>query len=345
MKIRNAPTNFARCVTRFLTSHLPGERNLSPHTIRSYSLALKTYIGYLDSSAGIKPERIMLKDITADSIKGFLASMEDSECIICPNTHNQRLSALKSFVRYAILEDPVFLQDGQRILAIPSKRSSTHEIVYLEKEAMKALLAVPDQTSVRGRRDLAIMAMLYDTGARIQELIGLKVKDVRLVKPETATLLGKGRKMRTVPIMTETARIVESYMRDQGFPEQPACGDIHLFSSTNRSQFTRPGVARILERHFAIAKAANPTIPFPKNIHPHAIRASRAIHLLESGVNIIVIRDFLGHTSVTTTQVYLRVNNKTKQDAITKAYPPLTEAVPAWRENSDLMALLKELCS
>jgi len=121
------------------------------------------------------------------------------------------------------------------------------------------------------------------------------------VKPETATLLGKGRKMRTVPIMTETARIVESYMHDRGFLEQSACGDLHLFSSTNRAQFTRPGIARILKRHFAIAKAANPTIPFPKNIHPHAIRASRAIHLLESGVNIIAIRDFLGHTSVTTT--------------------------------------------
>jgi len=323
MKVRSAPTNFARCITRFLTSHLPGERNLSSQTIRSYSLALKMYIGYLDSSAGIKPERIELKDITADSIKGFLASMGDSECI-SPNTHNQRLSALKSFVRYAILEYPAFLQDGQRILAIPSKRSSTHEIVYLEKEAMKALLAVPDQTSVRGRRDLAIMAMLYDTGARIQELIGLKVKDVRLVKPETATLLGKGRKMRVVPIMTETAGIVESYMHDREFLEQSTCGDLHLFSSTNRAQFTRPGIARILKRHFAIAKAANPTIPFPKNIHPHAIRASRAIHLLESGVNIIAIRDFLGHTSVTTTQVYLRVNNKAKQDAITQAYPPLT---------------------
>lgn len=344
MKVRNAPTNFARCVTHFLTSHLPGERNLSSQTIRSYSLALKMYIGYLDSSAGIKPERIELKDITADSLKGFLASMGDSECI-SPNTYNQRLSALKSFVRYAILEYPSFLQDGQRILSIPSKRSSTHEIVYLEKEAMKALLAVPDQTSVRGRRDLAIMAMLYDTGARIQELIVLKVKDVRLVKPETATLLGKGRKMRTVPIMTETARIVESYMHDRGFLEQSACGDLHLFSSANRAQFTRPGIARILKRHFAIAKTANPTIPFPKNIHPHAIRASRAIHLLESGVNIIAIRDFLGHISVTTTQVYLRVNNKAKQDAITQAYPPLTEAVPAWRENSDLMALLKELCS
>jgi len=344
MKVRNAPTNFARCVTRFLTSYLPGERNLSSQTIRSYSRALKMYIGYLDSSAGIKPERIELKDITADSIKGFLASMGDSGCI-SPNTHNQRLSALKSFVRYAILEYPPFLQDGQRILAIPSKRSSKHEIVYLEKEAMKALLAVPDQTSVRGRRDLAIMAMLYDTGARIQELIGLKVKDVRLVKPETATLLGKGRKMRTVPIMTETARIVKLYMHDRGFLEQSACGDLYLFNSTNRAQFTRPGIAGILKRHFAIAKAANPTIPFPKNIHPHAIRASRAIHLLESGVNLIAIRDFLGHTSVTTTQGYLRVNNKAKQNAITQAYPPLTEAVPAWRENSDLMALLKELCS
>ena len=341
MKVRNTPTNFARCVTRFLTSHLPGERNLSSQTIRSYSLALKMYIGHLDSFARIKPERIEFKDITAESIKGFLASMGD----INPNTHNQRLSALKSFVRYAILEYPAFLQDGQRILAIPSKRSVTHEIVYLEKEAMKVFLAIPDQTSVRGRRDLAIMAMLYDTGARIQELIGLKVKDVRLVKPETATLLGKGEKIRTVPIMTETARIVELYMHDHGFLEQSACGDLHLFSSTNRAQFTRPGIAKILKRHFAIAKTANPTIPFPKKIHPHAIRASRAIHLLESGVNIIAIRDFLGHTSVTTTQVYLRVNNKVKQDAIAKAYPPLTETVPGWRENSDLMALLKELCS
>lgn len=171
------------------------------------------------------------------------------------------------------------------------------------------------------------------------------MKDIRLAKPESVTLLGKGRKMRTVPIMTETARIVESYMQDRGFLKQSACGDLYLFNSTNRTQFTRPGVSRILKRYFAIAKAANPTIPFPRDIHPHAIRASKAIHLLESEVNIIAIRDFLGHTSVTTTQVYLRVSTKTKQDAIAQAYPPLTEAVPAWRENSDLMALLKELCT
>lgn len=165
------------------------------------------------------------------------------------------------------------------------------------------------------------------------------------MKPETVTLLGKGRKMRTVPIMTETAKILESYMHDRRFLEHSAYDDLNLFSSTNRGQFTRPGIAKILKRHFAIAKTVNPTIPFPKNIHLHAIRASRAIHLLELGVNIIAIRDFLGHTSVTTTQVYLRVNNKAKHDAITQAYPSLTKAVPEWRENSDLMALLKELCT
>ncbi|SMP68108.1 tyrosine-type recombinase/integrase [Anoxynatronum buryatiense] len=341
MRTKSIPTDFAKCVTRFLTIHLPGERNLSPQTIKSYSFALKMYIGYLDSSAGIKPERIELKDILAGSIMGFLASMGESS----PKTHNQRLSALKTFVRYAMLEYPIFILDGQRILAIPSKRSSENEIIYLEKDAMKALLATPDQKNVRGRRDLAIMALLYDTGARVQELINLKVKNMRLVKPETVTLFGKRRKMRTIPIMPETARILEVYMRDRGFLEQSACGDLYLFNSMNRAQFTRPGISKILKRHFLIAKQANSSVPFPNDIHPHAFRASKAIHLLESGVNIIAIRDFLGHTSVSTTQVYLRVNSQAKREAIVQAYPSLAESVPAWQENCDLMKLLNQMCS
>jgi integrase/recombinase XerD len=341
MKTKSTPTDFARCITRFLTIHLPGERNLSPQTIKSYSFALKMYIGYLDFSAGIKPERIELRDVSADKIMGFLVSMGE----LSPKTHNQRLSALKTFVRYAMLEYPAFILDGQRILAISSKRSSEKEIIYLEKDAMKALLAAPDQKNARGRRDLAIMALLYDTGARIQELINLKVKNIRLVKPETVTLLGKGRKMRTIPIMPETARILEAYMRDRRFLEQSACDDLYLFNSTNRAQFTRPGISKILKRHFITAKQANLSVLFPNDIHPHALRASKAIHLLESGVNIIAIRDFLGHTSVSTTQVYLRVNSQAKRDAIVQAYPSLVESVPAWQENCYLMELLKQMCS
>lgn len=341
MRTKSTPTDFARCITRFLTIHLPGERNLSPQTIKSYSFALKMYIGYLDFSAGIKPERIELKDVSADKIMGFLVSMGE----LSPKTHNQRLSALKTFVRYAMLEYPAFILDGQRILAISSKRSSEKEIIYLEKDAMKALLAAPDQKNARGRRDLAIMALLYDTGARIQELINLKVKNIRLVKPETVTLLGKGRKMRTIPIMPETARILEAYMRDRRFLEQSACDDLYLFNSTNRAQFTRPGISKILKRHFITAKQANLSVLFPNDIHPHALRASKAIHLLESGVNIIAIRDFLGHTSVSTTQVYLRVNSQAKRDAIVQAYPSLVESVPAWQENYDLMELLKQMCT
>jgi len=123
-------------------------------------LALKLYIEYLDSSAAIKPERIELKNVTADRIKDFLASMGTLKGI-SHSTHNQRLAALKSFVRYAILEYPAFLLDGQRILAISSKRRSSHEIIYLEKNAMKALLAVPGQQCTHGRRDLAIMTVLF----------------------------------------------------------------------------------------------------------------------------------------------------------------------------------------
>jgi len=337
-------TSFAVCITRFLTGYLPGERNFSPQTIKSYSQALKMYIMYLNSAEKIKPERIDFKDLTANSVKEFLKSMELSENI-SPSTFNQRLSALKAFIRYAMLEHPEFLENGQRILAIPSKRSPKPEIIYLEKDAMRALLKIPDQTSIQGRRELAIMAMLYDTGARVQELIDLKIKDVRLENPETVTLNGKRRKIRTVPIMAETAKVLVSYLRDRGLVEQSAFGDLYLFSSTNRSQFTRPGIAKILKRNFATAKKANPTLIFPKDIYPHAIRASKAIHLLESGVNIIAIRDFLGHVSVSTTQIYLQVNDKIKRDAIARAYPQLMETVPEWKNDSDLLALLKELCS
>jgi site-specific recombinase XerD len=302
------------------------------------------FIGYLDSIAEIKPDSVELKDITSERVKAFLASIGESGNI-SHNTHNQRLSALKTFVRYAVLEYPAFILEGQRILAMQSKRGAEHEIVYLEKDAMKALLAAPNQTEPRGRRDLAIIALLYDTGARVQELIDLKVKDVRLAKPETVTLTGKGRKIRTVSIMSETARIVESYMHDNGFLEQRACGELQLFNSSNRAQFTRPGITKILKRHFVTAKGSNPSVLFPDDIHPHALRASKAIHLLESGINLIVIRDFLGHASVSTTQVYLRINSQAKRDAIAQAYPSLAEPVPAWRENSDLMSLLKDLCS
>ena len=171
------------------------------------------------------------------------------------------------------------------------------------------------------------------------------MKDVRLVKPETVTLLGKGNKNRAVPIMTETAKIVKSYMLDRGFIEQSGNSESFLFNSANRAQFTRPGITKILKRYLQAAKAANPELLFPADIHPHALRASKAIHLLESGVNIIAIRDFLGHVSVSTTQVYLQVNSQVKRDAIAQAYPSLVEPVPDWRSNSDLMTMLKNLCT
>lgn len=343
-EIKGIETDFAHCVYTFLVNYLSGERNLSPKTVKSYGLTLKLFITFLGKTDAIKPENIRLNDVTSINIRRFLDEAESSGGIK-PSTRNQRLAALKTFVRYAMQEHPVFLLEGQRILALPQKRSSTPEIVYLEKDAMKALLAAPDQKSIRGRRDLAILALLYDTGARVQELLDIAIKDIRFSKPATVTLLGKGSKTRTVPIMDETVKIIEAYLYDLEFYESEACGDLKLFRSPNRSQFTRPGITKILKKHYEAAKADNPTLSFPKSIHPHALRASKAIHLLEAGVNIIIIRDFLGHVSVSTTQMYLRVNSRLKKEAINSAYPSLGVPSPSWDENVDLMRFLKDLCS
>lgn len=343
-KHQAAGTDFARCVHRFLVSHLSGERNLSPLTIKSYGLTLKLFIGYLDKAAGIPPEQIRMDDLTHERVNGFLGMMEDTGGI-SPSTRNQRLAALKTFVRFAIREYPIFLHEGQRILATPSKKQAVCEIVYLEKEAMQALLSVPDQTKERERRDLAILALLYDTAARIQELLDLKVGDIRFGRPTTVTLTGKGNKARTVPIMDETADIIRSYFSDRSFLCGEALGELHVFNSVNRQQFTRPGIAKILKKYFSKAKKDNPSLVFPEEIHPHALRASKAIHLLEAKVNIIIIRDFLGHVDISTTQRYLRINNELKRDAITKAYPSLCVSAPEWNKNSDLMGFLKDLCS
>lgn len=342
--IRNGSTDFGRCAYGFLVTYLSGERNLSPLTIKSYGLTLKLFIGYINEVVGIAPERIELRDITVDRVKACLDNMEAINNI-SPTTRNQRLAALKTFTRYALREYPAFLMEGQRILALSSKRCPTSEINYLEKDAMKALLATPDQNVVRGRRDLAILALLYDSGARVQEVIDLLIKDIRLIKPATVTLTGKGGKTRTVPIMDETVEILKSYFIDRGVGKQEVYGNLHIFSSPNRSRFTRPGISKILKKHFSTAKDNNPTISFPTNIHPHALRASKAIHLLEAGVNIIIIRDFLGHVSVSTTQMYLRVNNEIKKEAIMRAYPALGAPVPAWDKDNDLMSFLKEICS
>jgi site-specific recombinase XerD len=338
------PTDLAECATGFLTKYLVDERGCSRLTVGSYARALAGLFGHVSAERGVPVDRLSLRDLTAEGVRSYLDSVELSGC--CASTRNLRLAAAKSFSRYALRDHPAFMLEGERILAIGAKRVPKGQPDYLEAEAMRALLAAPDQTTT-GRREAALMSTLYDTGARVSELLGLELRDLRLGGGDCAArLLGKGGKVRTVPITTATAGLVLAHIADRGIDrrDQPSLSAA-AFCHPGRSRYTRPGVAKMISRNLQRAREAHSEIPFPESSHPHAFRASRAIHLLDSGVDVIRVRDFLGHVSVQTTEIYLRVTTEQTREAVRAAYPALVEASdPELRKDKDLMEFLRDMC-
>lgn len=336
-------TDFAKILTRYLSDFLPGQRNVSPNTIRSYRDAYKQMLKFFIDSYGLKSERISFKDITAEGIKQFLLWLE-KERNVSINTRNQRLAAIHSFFRYAQSEYPEILYESQRILGIPFKKRNHTSIEYLSMECLKLLLDQPDTLTRKGRRDLAIISTLYDTGARVQELIDIRVCNVRLSQPSTIMLSGKGNKTRVIPLMDRTSQLLNSYMEENHLLENGR-QQFYLFHNSRLECFTRPGISYILKKYADKARKANPKAMFPKSLHPHMLRHTKAIHLLEAGVNLIYIRDLLGHVSITTTEIYLKAETELKRIALENAYPDIiTQDVPLWTENAELLQWLDSFC-
>jgi site-specific recombinase XerD len=229
-------------------------------------------------------------------------------------------------------------------LGIPFKKRAVKNINYLSYECLKYILEGPDTTRKKGRRDLVVMATLYDTGARVQELIDLKAADVRLNSPATVTLTGKANKKRCVPIMQKTRNLIESYMIERGLLKN-GNQDHPLFYNSRRHPFTRPGITYILKKYLKQAKKSHPEVLYPENLHPHMLRHSKAMHLLEAGVNLIYIRDLLGHVNVTTTEIYLRADTETKRKVLESGYMEVvTGDIPVWQEDTDLLNWLQDFC-
>lgn len=336
-------TDFARILTRYLADFLPGQRNVSSNTIKSYRDTFKQLLLYLQEEYRIKPEYITFRDVTTDKIKGFLAWLEKTRNVSI-NTRNQRLAAIHSFYRYAQTECPDILYESQKIIGVPFKKRQHSIIDYLTKDALKFLLEQPDVSTTKGRRDLAMIVTLYDTGARVQELIDLKVMNVRLTRPTTITLTGKGNKKRCVPLMDKTRNVLQTYIEENHLLENGR-QQSPLFHNSRYQSFTRPGITYILNKYFSLAKQNHPEAVFPEAIHPHMMRHTKALHLLESGVNLIYIRDLLGHVSVTTTEIYLRADTELKRAALESAYPEVvSKDIPVWTEDTDLLHWLKEFC-
>jgi len=336
-------TDFAKALARFLTDYLPGQRNVSINTIKSYRDALKQFLLFMQEDQGIKPECISFALMGMLQVKKFLSWLE-AEKKSSVNTRNQRLAVLHSFFRYAQTEYPEILFESQKILGIPFKKKHQPVIEHLSMKQLGLLFEQPDCSTCKGRRDLALMVTLYDTGARIQELIDLKVCDLRLAQPAVITLSGKGNKQRNVPILKKTQNLLETYLKDNhlldtGREQSP------LFYNYNLQAFTRPGITYILKKYYKMAKLAHPEVVFPDNLHAHMLRHSKSLHLLEAGVNLIYIRDLLGHVSITTTEMYLKYDTELKRKALEAAYPQVVfQDVPAWEDNMEILSWLNNLC-
>jgi integrase/recombinase XerD len=335
------PTDFAYHLTGYLSKHLPSKVGISRNTITSYRDTFSLLLRFCLEEKALKIEKIKITTLQKNLIDEFLNWLETGRgCMI--STRNQRLAAIHAFYRYLQMEEPEHIYLCQQILDIPMKRTASKTIEYLTLDAMKAILEAPDPSCLMGRRDLVLLSLMYDTGARVQEIADLVVTDIRLENPATVKVTGKGNKSRLIPLMTPTAKLIDQYISENNL-NHVSRGSYPLFQNRSHTKLTRAGIAYILKKYVDEANLLHPGL-IPKTISPHCLRHSKAIHLLQAGVNLVYIRDLLGHVSIKTTEIYARSDSMMKRNALENAYQGTTPSeMPVWQQNNDLLKWLKDL--
>jgi integrase/recombinase XerD len=281
------PTDFSIHVTSFLTHYLAAQRNVSPNTIKAYRDVFTLLLRFCRDVQGIALERLRLEQMDVSLVEAFLDYLEQVRKS-SPRTRNQRLAALHAFFRYLQAEEPDRMQQCQKILAIPLRKHARPTVNYLSKEELAAILAHPDLRTPKGRRDAVLLSVLYDTGARVQELVDLSVGDVRLDPPAQLRLLGKGRKMRAVPLMGNTVHLLRSHMQENQL-DRPELFDKPLFHNARHERLTRSGIRYVLHKYVVLARNKCPSLN--RTVSPHTVRHAKGMHLLQSGVSLDMIRE------------------------------------------------------
>ena len=280
-----------------------------------------------------------MKSISRASVVEFLDWLQ-SERKCCDSTRNLRLAALHSFFKYVQYQNPDNLYEYQDIMSIKAKKARKKSLNYLTIEGITLLLEQPDITTKKGRRDLALLSLMYDTGARVQEMIDLTSSAILLDKPYTIQITGKGNKTRIIPLLEKQVKFLQNYLTEFGLLKLQA-RLYPLFFNSRYEKLTRAGVTHILLKYADKARIANPKL-IPEKLSCHTLRCSKAMHLLQAGVNLVYIRDILGHASVITTEIYARADSKLKREAIEKAYVDVApKAEPFWENNENLLCWLK----
>jgi len=334
----NNPNVLALAIRRFLGDYLPQQRAFSTNTIRSYRDSLKLLLQF---AAGQKRRvaDLTVADLMPEKIIAFLDNIEQHRGNGAP-TRNVRLSAIHSFFEYLGAGWPEHLDQARRVLAITFKRTDHRTIDYLEAEELRTLLDQIDRKTVWGQRDYVLLALMFNTGARVQEAVALQTTDLRLTAPPSVKFFGKGRRERICPLWPEVARLLQQYLADIGLDSQVAQT---VFRNHRGGPLTRFGARIILQRHVQRAVAALPSLKH-KRIHPHSLRHSTAVHLLKSGVDLSTIAHWLGHSSINTTHKYVTIDLEAKRAAIAKAEPVTkSKRLPRWQTDHDLLTWLQSL--
>lgn len=341
--MKQKENDFAKHLSYFLSRYLPGQQNVSPNTVSSYRDTFKLFLTFWEDEKRCRAEAIRMDTITKESVIEFLDWLKEKrKCSIA--TRNQRLAVLHAFFRYVQRESPENLFEIQKILVIPMKKKPKPVIPYLTADEMKTLLRQPDRSSKTGKRDLVLLAVLYDTGARVQELIDLTHRDIRLDKPAVIRLHGKGRKSRQVPIMGNTHALLEEYLQSRASAIGIAPDDVPVFCNQQKRKLTRRGVSYIINKYVEMARQV-PEFHNNSIIIPHVFRHSKSMHMLQAGIELVYIRDFLGHSNITSTEIYARADSEMKRKALENVYLELdTGEMPSWENDGDLMNWLQNLC-
>ena len=323
----------------FFRKYLPLQRGLSNNTISSYSYSFMQFFRYCETVKGIKPHKLFFGIIDKALIVEFCNWLEQEHGNSI-QTRNQRLTAIHAFFRYLQTESPEYVYLCRDVLSIKLKKTPSVPPKYISADAIRHILREPDSNTKEGLRELSMLALLYDSAARVQELLDLNVGNLRLGARATVTVTGKGNKSRTIPLLPETANILKQYIKafKLTHPEQI------LFFNRSGSKMTRVGITYILEKYVKIVREKSPELISIK-VTPHILRHSKSCHLLDAGVNLIYIRDLLGHSSVTTTEIYATAN----PDFLRKAIEHNTDFIPPANQfynddqKNDLLDFLKKL--
>ena len=306
-------------IRAFVREYLPGVRNCSKNTVRAYQAALNQFLTYVSGARKSTLSSVTFDDFNVANVTAFLSDLESVQGCSIP-TRNHRLMCLRAFMSYAAATDVTLVPAQHEVNSVPSKGCETGGVKSMSEKAVAALLATPDTKTSKGRRDRALLVFMYDSGARVQEAVSVRIADIQLGDNPSVTLHGKGRKSRNVPLMDNTARILLEYQKE--FHDSGGDGFSFFYVLRNgiRKRMTEDNVRKLVGHYGDIARRTEQEVM--ENLHPHVLRHSRAMHLYQNGMPLELLSQWLGHSRIETTLIYAHADTEMKRKAIAEATPP-----------------------